>query len=81
MRFRLLGPIEVERDPVAVAIGGPQQRRLLAVLLAGARPGGEHRADGRRVVVGRDGAAGRQALDDVVRLAFAGGARRAAIVT
>ena len=34
MRFRVLGPIEVERGHVAVGLGGPQQRRLLAVLLS-----------------------------------------------
>ena len=34
MRFRLLGSIEVGRDDDVVAIGGPQQRRLLAVLLS-----------------------------------------------
>src|SRR5262245_18302152 len=33
MRIRVLGPVEVERDGVAVNVGGPQQRRLLAVLV------------------------------------------------
>ena len=33
MRFRVLGDISVERDGDTVALGGPQQRRLLAVLL------------------------------------------------
>ena len=33
MRFKVLGSIEVERDGSAVPIGGPQQRRLLGVLL------------------------------------------------
>ena len=33
MRFRVLGPIEVERGTGGGA-GGPQQRRLLAVLLS-----------------------------------------------
>ena len=35
MRYKLLGPLEVERDGMPVAIGGPQQRRLLGLLLAG----------------------------------------------
>ena len=34
MHFRLLGPLEVERDGMPVALGGPQQLRLLGVLLA-----------------------------------------------
>jgi DNA-binding SARP family transcriptional activator/WD40 repeat protein len=34
MRFRLLGSIDVGRDDDVVSIGGPQQRRLLAVLLS-----------------------------------------------
>ena len=34
MRFGLLGQVEVERDGDAVALGGPQQRRLLALLLS-----------------------------------------------
>ncbi len=34
MRFRVLGPIEVERSNALVSIGGPRQRRLLAFLLA-----------------------------------------------
>ena len=34
VRYRWLGPLEVERDEMPVAIGGPQQRRLLGVLLA-----------------------------------------------
>lgn len=34
MRYRWLGPLLVERDGTPVAIGGPQQRRLLGVLLA-----------------------------------------------
>ena len=34
MRFRVLGQVEVERDGDAVALGGPQQRRLLALLLS-----------------------------------------------
>jgi DNA-binding SARP family transcriptional activator/tRNA A-37 threonylcarbamoyl transferase component Bud32 len=33
MHYRVLGPIGVERDGLAVGVGGPQQRRLLAVLL------------------------------------------------
>lgn len=35
MRFKVLGSIEVERDDAKVALGGPQQRRLLGVLLVG----------------------------------------------
>ena len=34
MRFRLLGPLEVERAGMPVALGGPQQLRLFGVLLA-----------------------------------------------
>lgn len=33
MEFRILGPLEVEDDGRAVALGGPKQRALLAVLL------------------------------------------------
>jgi hypothetical protein len=35
MRFTVLGEVRVERDGDAVALGGPQQRRLLALLLSG----------------------------------------------
>src|SRR5829696_4267308 len=34
MRYRMLGPLEIERDGVSVSVGGPQIRRLLGVLLA-----------------------------------------------
>ena len=37
MRYGVLGPVEARADDVAIAIGGPQQRRLLALLLS--RPG------------------------------------------
>src|SRR4051794_3737982 len=33
MRYRVLGPVEVERGGESVGVGGPQQRRLLGVLL------------------------------------------------
>ena len=33
MRYRVLGPVEVEGDGVTLGVGGPQQRRLLGVLL------------------------------------------------
>ena len=33
MQIRVLGPVEVERDGVLVNVGGPQQRRLLALLV------------------------------------------------
>jgi DNA-binding SARP family transcriptional activator/tRNA A-37 threonylcarbamoyl transferase component Bud32/WD40 repeat protein len=33
MRIRVLGPVEVERDGAPVNVGGPQQRRLLALLI------------------------------------------------
>src|SRR5262249_31938163 len=33
LRFKVLGSIEVERDGARIAVGGPQQRRLLGVLL------------------------------------------------
>jgi DNA-binding SARP family transcriptional activator/WD40 repeat protein len=33
LRFKVLGSIDVERDGASVAVGGPQQRRLLGVLL------------------------------------------------
>jgi DNA-binding SARP family transcriptional activator/WD40 repeat protein len=33
MRFNVLGPLAVQRDGTPVAVGGPQQRRLLALLL------------------------------------------------
>ena len=36
IEFRVLGPIEVDRDGTAVALGGPRQRALLALLLVGA---------------------------------------------
>ncbi len=35
-RFRVLGPIEADRDGTAAALGGPQQRRILAVLVSAA---------------------------------------------
>jgi DNA-binding SARP family transcriptional activator/WD40 repeat protein/tRNA A-37 threonylcarbamoyl transferase component Bud32 len=34
MRFRVLGPVDVVDDDRVVPLGGPQQRRLLALLLA-----------------------------------------------
>jgi DNA-binding SARP family transcriptional activator/tRNA A-37 threonylcarbamoyl transferase component Bud32 len=34
MQFRVLGEVDVERDGVPVRLGGPQQRRLLALLLS-----------------------------------------------
>src|SRR5262245_40007826 len=37
MRYGVLGPVEVSVDGEVVAIGGPQQRRILALLLQ--RPG------------------------------------------
>ena len=37
MRYGVLGPVEVRADGQVVAIGGPQQRRMLALLLQ--RPG------------------------------------------
>ena len=37
MRYGVLGPVEVRVDGEVVAIGGPQQRRILALLLQ--RPG------------------------------------------
>ena len=36
IEFRVLGPVEVVRDGNAVALGGPRQRVLLALLLVGA---------------------------------------------
>ena len=36
LSFGVLGPLEVERDGRAVAVGGPKERLVLAVLLAGA---------------------------------------------
>ena len=36
VEYRVLGPVEVRRDDAPVNLGGPQQRRLLAVLLADA---------------------------------------------
>ena len=36
MRYKALGPLEVERDGVPVPIRGPQLRRLFAVLVANA---------------------------------------------
>ena len=33
MEFRILGPLEVEKDGQPLAIGGTRQRALLAVLL------------------------------------------------
>ncbi len=36
IEFRVLGPIEVDRDGVAVALGGPRQHVLLALLLVAA---------------------------------------------
>src|SRR4051812_17059089 len=37
VRYEVLGPVEVHVDDEALAIGGPQQRRVLALLLQ--RPG------------------------------------------
>ena len=34
MRYKVLGPLEIERDGVPVPIGGPQLRRLFAVLVS-----------------------------------------------
>src|SRR3954470_22843928 len=34
MRYRVLGPVEAARGDAVVAVGGPQQRRLLALLLS-----------------------------------------------
>ena len=34
LEFGVLGPIEVRRDGQPVALGGPQQRRIVATLLA-----------------------------------------------
>ena len=34
MRYGVLGPVEAMVDGTAIAIGGPQQRRILAVMLA-----------------------------------------------
>src|SRR6185437_3016678 len=34
LEFGVLGPIEVRRDGQPVALGGPQQRRMIATLLA-----------------------------------------------
>jgi WD40 repeat protein/DNA-binding SARP family transcriptional activator/class 3 adenylate cyclase/energy-coupling factor transporter ATP-binding protein EcfA2 len=36
LSFRVLGPLEIERDGRAVTVGGPKERLVLAVLLAGA---------------------------------------------
>ena len=33
MEFRVLGPLEVRKGKRALALGGPKQRSLLAVLL------------------------------------------------
>jgi DNA-binding SARP family transcriptional activator/tRNA A-37 threonylcarbamoyl transferase component Bud32 len=33
MKVRVLGPLEAERDGASIAVGGPQQRRLFAVLV------------------------------------------------
>ena len=37
MRYGVLGPVEASVDNEVIAVGGPQQRRLLALLLQ--RPG------------------------------------------
>ena len=34
MRYEVLGPVQARLDDVVVAVGGPQQRRLLALLLS-----------------------------------------------
>ena len=34
MRYEVLGPVQAKLDDVVVAVGGPQQRRLLALLLS-----------------------------------------------
>ena len=34
MRYEVLGPVQAKVDDVVVAVGGPQQRRLLALLLS-----------------------------------------------
>jgi DNA-binding SARP family transcriptional activator len=36
IQFKILGPLEVRVDDIAVAIGGPRQRALLAMLLLSA---------------------------------------------
>ena len=36
LSFRVLGPLEIERDGRPVAVGGPKERLVLGVLLAGA---------------------------------------------
>jgi WD40 repeat protein/DNA-binding SARP family transcriptional activator/energy-coupling factor transporter ATP-binding protein EcfA2 len=35
LSFRVLGPLEIERDGRVVAVGGPKERLVLAVLIAG----------------------------------------------
>ena len=37
IEFSVLGPVEARRDGVAIGLGGPQQRRLLAVFLTSPR--------------------------------------------
>ena len=53
MRIRVLGPVEAERDGVPVNVGGPQQRRLLALLVLQRGQCGVDRAAGRCAVAGR----------------------------
>jgi DNA-binding SARP family transcriptional activator len=33
VEFRILGPLEVVEDDVALSLGGPKQRAVLAILL------------------------------------------------
>ena len=69
MRFGVLGPLEVRVDGEVVAIGGPQQRRILALLLQ--RPG--HTVSTTRMVdcLWDEGAAPDGAMLDALAQAYA----------
>ena len=53
MRYGVLGPVEAIDDDAAVAVGGPQQRRLLALMLS--RPGNRFRRSVSLIVFGPTG--------------------------
>ena len=53
MHIKVLGPVEVEHDGAQVNVGGPRQRRLLAVLLIQRGPRGAGRSSHRSDVARR----------------------------
>ena len=76
MRYGVLGPVEVDVENEVVAIGGPQQRRMLALLLQRPGSGGVDRPHGRLPVGRRRGPRRCGALRHDLCVTPAVGARR-----